>query len=238
MATNNDWNNAIAAAKSAITLNAGTNAVSVSSDASATTVNVATGGAVKTLQLGSTNTTSSTAIQSGTGNIVYNTGLTIDSSGRLKNAVQPCFLASNTNDQNNVTGDNTNYTVQFTNEIFDQNSNYDGMSTFTAPVAGRYLFNCTLYCSNLLANNSQTCRMAIVAGGTTYTLCAGNLFVIALASGGIICISGTVVVNLAASGTATVAIRMNGAGATKNINLLGSTSIGSVCPLFSGYQIC
>jgi hypothetical protein len=238
MATNNDWNNAIAAAKSAVTLNAGVNAVGVSTDASATTVNVATGGAVKTLQMGSTNTTSSTAIQSGTGNIVYNTGLTIDSSGRMKNTVQPCFLASQTGDQNNVTGDNTNYTVTFTNEIFDQNNNFDGTSTFTAPVAGKYLFNCSLYCSNLLANNSQTCRMAIVAAGTTYTLCGGNLFVIALASGGIVLISGTLIVSLAASNTVTVAIRMNGAGATKNINLLGSTAIGSVCPLFSGYQIC
>jgi hypothetical protein len=238
MATNNDWNNAIAAAKSAITLNAGTNTVGISTDASATTVNIATGGAVKTATFGSTNSTSSTIIKSGSGNIVHNSGMTIDSTGRLINTVQPCFLASNVNAQNNVTGDNTNYTVQFTNEIFDQGNNFDGTSTFTAPIAGKYLFTCTLYCTNLLSNNSQTCRMAIVAAGTTYTLCGGNLFVIALASGGIICISGTVVVSLAATNTVTVAIRMNGAGATKNINLLGSSGIGSVCPLFSGYLIC
>lgn len=65
MATTNSWNNAIAAANSAITLNSGTNTVSISTDASATTLNIGTGAAVKTVQLGSTNTTSSTTINFG-----------------------------------------------------------------------------------------------------------------------------------------------------------------------------
>lgn len=67
MATNNSWNNAIAAANSAITLNSGTNTISVSTDASATTVNLGTGGAVKAVTLGSTNSTSATTVQSGSG---------------------------------------------------------------------------------------------------------------------------------------------------------------------------
>ena len=82
MATNNNWNNAIAAANSAITLNSGTNAVSISSDASATTVNLATGAAVKTVSLGSTNSTSTTTVQSGSGalNVTSTNGaLTINS---------------------------------------------------------------------------------------------------------------------------------------------------------------
>ena len=40
MSTTNSWNNQIAAANSAITLNSGTNAVNVSTDALAATVNV------------------------------------------------------------------------------------------------------------------------------------------------------------------------------------------------------
>lgn len=67
MSTNNSWNNAIAAANSAITLNSGTNTVSISTDSSATTVNIATGGAVKGLTLGSTNSTSTTTLQNGSG---------------------------------------------------------------------------------------------------------------------------------------------------------------------------
>jgi hypothetical protein len=70
MSTTNSWNNQIAAANSAITLNSGTNAVNVSTDATAATVNVAAGGAGdKTVTLGSTNTTSTTNIQSGSGGI-------------------------------------------------------------------------------------------------------------------------------------------------------------------------
>lgn len=69
MSTTNSWNNQIAAANSAITLNSGTNAVNVSTDALAAAVNVSTGSGNKTLTLGSTNTTSTTNLQSGSGGI-------------------------------------------------------------------------------------------------------------------------------------------------------------------------
>ena len=67
MPTNNSWNNTITDA--AVTINTTTNALSLSSDASATTVTFATGGAAKTVTIGSTNTTSSLTLQSGTGDI-------------------------------------------------------------------------------------------------------------------------------------------------------------------------
>ena len=66
MPTQNSWNNKISTGP-AITLNSGTNAINISSDASATTVNVATGGAVKTVSLGSTNGASVTTVDCGTG---------------------------------------------------------------------------------------------------------------------------------------------------------------------------
>ena len=69
MSTNNNWNNQIAAANSAILLNSGTNAVNVSTDAFATSVSIATGAGNKTLTLGSTTTTSTTNLQSGSGGI-------------------------------------------------------------------------------------------------------------------------------------------------------------------------
>lgn len=69
MSTNNSWNNAISAANSAITLNAGTNAINISSDAAATTVNLATGAGVKSVTVGSTNTTSALTLNSGSGGI-------------------------------------------------------------------------------------------------------------------------------------------------------------------------
>ena len=69
MPTNNNWDNQIAAANSAITLNSGTHGVNISTDAAATSVNIATGSGNKTLAVGSTNTTSTTNIQSGSGGI-------------------------------------------------------------------------------------------------------------------------------------------------------------------------
>jgi len=87
MSTNNGWNNQILAANSAITLNSGTNAVNVSTDAFAATVDVSTGAGNKSLTLGSTNTTSTTNIQSGSGGInipqFIEGALITDSSGEV-----------------------------------------------------------------------------------------------------------------------------------------------------------
>lgn len=57
-----------------VTITAGTGGVSISDDASAASVTLGTGGAVKTVTVGSINTTSSTTIQSGTGGITIGTG--------------------------------------------------------------------------------------------------------------------------------------------------------------------
>lgn len=65
MATNNNWNNQISVANSAITLNSGTNGINISTDASAATLSIGTGAAVKTVTIGSTTSTSSTTINFG-----------------------------------------------------------------------------------------------------------------------------------------------------------------------------
>lgn len=44
----------------------------------------------------------------------------------------------------NVTGAGTLYTVVFSNESFDQNGNFDGTSTFTAPLEGSYYISTTI----------------------------------------------------------------------------------------------
>ena len=65
--------------------------------------------------------------------------------------LQPAFLAQFTVAQNNVTGDSTSQTVNYTNVIFDQNSDYDGTNTFTAPVTGRYFFGAAVNFENVTA---------------------------------------------------------------------------------------
>lgn len=60
---------AVTGTNGAITVASGTGAINVSADAAATTVNLGTGAGVKAVTLGSTNTTSSTVVQSGTGDV-------------------------------------------------------------------------------------------------------------------------------------------------------------------------
>ncbi len=61
--------NGDSALNGALVVASGTDAISISADAAATSVNIATGAGAKTLILGSTNTTSSTAINAGTGGL-------------------------------------------------------------------------------------------------------------------------------------------------------------------------
>ncbi len=83
MPTNNSWNSQISGSFNQIILNSGTNGVAISTDASAATVNVATGAAVKTSTFGSTNSTSATTVQSGSGalNITATNGAITMNSG-------------------------------------------------------------------------------------------------------------------------------------------------------------
>jgi len=54
--------------------------------------------------------------------------------------LQPAFSARHSVTQSNATGNGTVATVSYTTVIFDQNSDYNGTSTFTSPATGRYLF--------------------------------------------------------------------------------------------------
>jgi len=60
--------------------------------------------------------------------------------GQITKPLQPAFLARVASTQSNLTI-NTDTTIVFGTEVFDQNSDFDGTSTFTAPVTGRYQFN-------------------------------------------------------------------------------------------------
>ena len=70
-------------------------------------------------------------------------------------AAQPGFLAHSAADQNNSTGDSTEVTIVYGTEIFDQNGDFDGVSTFTAPVTGRYLLRATAQLLQLASGHVQ-----------------------------------------------------------------------------------
>lgn len=236
--TNNSWNNQIAGSYNQIILNAGTNGVAISTDASAATVDIATGAAVKMVTLGSTNTTSSTAIKSGSGNIVNNTGLTIDSTGRNFNTKQPCFFATLTATSSNVTGAGSDYVISYDTQVVDQGNLFDG-TNFTPSVTGNYLLIYQLQLSGLLVANSFAFAQIRVTGASaqTYQVDQMNPFTNGDNGNGIYKRIYTVLAPMTAGDNATVSVRVFG-GAADTIDLQGITDTGGVANSFSGYLLC
>jgi hypothetical protein len=89
-------------------------------------------------------------------------------SGERTMPLQPAFLAVVESTISNVTGDNTVYTVVWDAEPFDQNSDFDGTSTFTAPVTGKYRFECSILMDDLTASHDRS-ELKIVTSNRTYS---------------------------------------------------------------------
>ena len=71
----------------------------------------------------------------------------IDTLGHVTKPAQSAFMAYASTQNNIAVASNVN--VVFANERFDQNEDFDGASTFTAPVTGKYQFNASLYLNTL-----------------------------------------------------------------------------------------
>jgi hypothetical protein len=96
------------------------------------------------------------------------TGIAISTNGEVTMAAQPGFLAHAAADQNNGTGDGTPITIVYGTEIFDQNADFDGVSTFTSPVAGRYIFIVETQLLQLASGHIQ-CVLSLITPNRTYT---------------------------------------------------------------------
>lgn len=64
----------------------------------------------------------------------------IHSDGYVTMPYQPAFMAMKTTTQSNIQP-TTTHTITFDNEVFDNNGDYNGNATFTAPITGKYQFN-------------------------------------------------------------------------------------------------
>ena len=92
----------------------------------------------------------------------------VDATGAVTNAVQPAFRATN-GTLTNVTGDNTDYTIVFATEVFDQNSDFDGTSTFTAPITGSYMLTASVVADGF-TGVADTLTFAIVTSNDQYNI--------------------------------------------------------------------
>ena len=95
------------------------------------------------------------------------TGIAVSANGEVTMAAQPAFSAYNGSAINNVTGNNTQYTCVFGTEVFDQNGDFDGTSTFTAPVTGRYRLSLAVNMGGVTSSGTRG-RLRIVTPNRTY----------------------------------------------------------------------
>ncbi len=135
----------------------------------------------------------------------------ITAGGEVTFPLTPCFLATHTVLQDNVTGNGTTATVNFTTEIFDQNSDYDGTNLFTAPITGRYLFACSIR-ANVVATADSGNMTIFTTSNRDYG--SNNFDHGAVAnSGNALHTTMTAIADMDASDTCVVSINMLGQGA-------------------------
>tara|TARA_R100001591_G_C4303126_1_gene170905 strand:- start:63 stop:863 length:801 start_codon:yes stop_codon:yes gene_type:complete len=150
--------------------------------------------------------------------------LKIDSSGHITKPLQSAFLVFSTD--SNSFALNANQTFTFNTEIFDQNNDV-ASNAFTAPVTGRYNLSFSAYFTDV-QNDSNYLEMYLQTSNRTY------YFIIDPGTfdqtGAYHTITASVLADMDANDTATLAYRQSGGTASTDFN--GSDSF------FSGYLVC
>lgn len=146
--------------------------------------------------------------------------------GAAINPTLPAFLASATQ-QNNKTGDGTAYTITFGTEIFDQNNNFDSVSTFTAPVTGRYCFSVQIFLEGLSTSHTSG-ALDLITTNRTYWLLYYNFA--ALQAGGYLTLTAGCFADMDAGETAYLVVTVS--GGTKVVSLSATQS------RISGFLVC
>lgn len=178
----------------ATSLNTGTQTLNVSTDASNTTVNLATGAAAKLLTVGSTNGASSLALKYGTADFSLasatgNVMVALDT-GEITYPLQPAFLAYLPTSDLDKTGAGGGFTVGSATaltEVFDQNSDFTTAGVFTAPVTARYFLSfqvsvtgCTiatqLFTSIAMSNRTATAFLQRAASNLPFLGSVSGIF--------------------------------------------------------------
>lgn len=175
------------------------------------------------------------------GNPGTNDNLTIDSSGRMTNALQPCFSAYLASNDSNVTGDGTDYNLGDTSigntltELYDRGGNFtpgaSGGAVFTAPVAGIYHFDTNSMLTGLGAGNTEIFVGFIYSVGPTYyygTCVSGA----ARTAANIMRLNCSIDISMAAGSTLKAFVRAS-AGA-KTVGLDGT----AIATWWNGHLIC
>lgn len=160
----------------------------------------------------------------GTSLVTSSTAL-IDSSNRYTNTSQPAFSAR-ASAQNDVTGDGTTYTIIFANEIFDQGNNFDGTSTFTAPVTGKYQFNVHFSLTGIVAGMTGLDAYITTSKRTYYVL---HSDVVSFSQGASCRFTSSVLADMDAGDTCVAKLQVSGGSKVIDIEAVS---------YFQGFLVC
>ncbi len=162
----------------------------------------------------------------GTNNVMH--ALT---TGEINFPLQSAFLARKTTNTADQTGAGTAYTFVASAEIFDQNSDFDGTSTYTCPVTSRVFLFGDVFVTGLTAAMTIA-KVDIVTSNRTYTGYNGAAFT-AATPGTSLGLNVVAFADMDAADTSTLVLTVsNGVGDTADIN-------GASIPLaFGGYIAC
>jgi len=147
--------------------------------------------------------------------------------------LQPCFLAHRNGDIFNITGDGTVYSMVWDSEEKDQGGDFNGTTTFTAPITGQYRFICQVQLTQMSTSNTSA-YIEFVASGDTYRSDITNI-------GREIFINNApleieTIIPMTASDTISVRFVVN--GGTKVVDVQGNNGAGRSISYFSGFLIC
>lgn len=147
--------------------------------------------------------------------------------GKSKASGQPAFLAT-ANAQTDVTGDGTTYTLIYANEIFDQGSDFDGTSTFTAPVTGRYHFDSVTEVGGLVVAN--TAGGVIFAASNRSISTSGLSWGVVQNAGNTVRCAASALIDMDVADTCKVTVAVTGGAKVADI--------GATNTIFSGSLTC
>jgi len=153
------------------------------------------------------------------------TTFNIDSDGIITKPLQPAFLVHPASNQSDIPIDAVADTIVFGTERFDLNGDFSS-NTFTAPVTGKYQFNCQIWLGQVDSATTYYQINLMTSNKTYYAIIVGPAFA---ADGDYWTLSIPVLADMDASDTAYMSILVHNSGTAQTDISTNST--------FSGYLV-
>ncbi len=165
------------------------------------------------------------------GNTLQDSSVIVSDAGEMTNASQPAFLAFNSANDTNQTGNGALVTVDFDTEVYDQGNDFSA-DTFTAPVTGKYNLTTVVRFASIGAG-MNIAQSDIVTSNRTYRI---NYSPEDLVNGsGLFSVTLSATVDMDASDTAVVQVAIDG-GVGDTATISGNATV--MLTYFSGYLVC